>query len=127
VDTYSPTFDADAALPVVASDAEGAQHVAPSWNRLNAVLAYMNQANWFVILRRLDDGDPVSTYIQCALNDDRSWVVEHRDGGPHAHYTVDVPTGPPGEVNPVVMDLLTRWALDRPGWRDALSWERVPF
>ncbi|MFG2409563.1 hypothetical protein ACGFR8_35590 [Streptomyces brevispora] len=65
-------------------------------------------------------------YMQVYLNDDMSYQVEHREGSADRHFQAHVPrphemTGP----EPIAK-VLTDWAHDRQGWREAMPWVPKP-
>lgn len=68
---------------------------------------------------------PASTPCTCSSDDDLSYRVEYREGGPDRHFQAWAPRGHgafgPEPVARVVRDR----ALGRPGWREALAW--VPW
>ena len=70
----------------------------------------------FLIIERLSD-PAGQTYAQ-TTKEDGDWIVERRDGSPNTHYCLR------SADMRVVHELLTGWAFDRPGWRDA-PWENV--
>jgi hypothetical protein len=56
--------------------------------------------------------------MQVYLNEDATFDIEFREGGPQAHYRArHVKPGDTGDV-------LARWSADETGWREALPWER---
>jgi len=70
----------------------------------------------YLIIERLSDPSG-QTYAQ-TIKDGGSWIVERRDGSPETHYRAmcsDFQT---------THRLLTAWAFDLQGWRDA-AWENV--
>lgn len=57
------------------------------------------------------------TYAQTSRNEDGTYIVEYRDGGPERHY---------GTVAPDMRSahaLITGWAFAVLGWRDSATWE----
>ncbi|MCQ4208767.1 hypothetical protein [Streptomyces longispororuber] len=98
----------------------------PSDEQVHDLLADMNLTHRHVVVARLDREPVDQHYIQVALNDDLSYQVEYRDGGPDRHFQAHVPCdGSPFAVEPVA-DVVAAWARDRPGWRDALPWRPWP-
>ncbi len=59
------------------------------------------------------------TYAQTSRNDDGTYIVEYRAGGPHHHYGTVAPDMRAAHA------LITGWAFDIPGWRDSATWEPV--
>ncbi|MEW2162913.1 hypothetical protein AB0912_07920 [Streptomyces sp. NPDC007084] len=96
----------------------------PDATQLEALFAGMNLRSRFLIVERLDGTDDTQTYLQLALNDDLTMVMEYRDGGPEAHYRAEVPL--PAEMggDEIVMPVLLGWGPRRPGWRGDLTWVR---
>jgi hypothetical protein len=57
------------------------------------------------------------TYAQVCRADDGRYQVEHRDGDPGHHFqafTAD---------KRFAHSLITAWAFELPGWREAVAWE----
>ncbi|MFF2192570.1 hypothetical protein [Streptomyces sp. NPDC058157] len=108
-----------------AVEADGTTWDDPSPDQLHDLLADMNLRWRFVIVRRLDLEPADQYYMQVFLNDDLSYQVEYREGGPDRHFQAWVPrTHEVFAVEPVA-EVVQGWACGRPGWRDALSW--VPW
>lgn len=64
--------------------------------------------------------DPTGqTYAQTSRNDDGTYVVEYRDGGPARHF------GTVAEDMRSAHALVTGWAQGRPDWRDSATWRPV--
>lgn len=64
--------------------------------------------------------DPTSqTYAQVSRNDDGTYVVECRDGGPEHHF------GTVAEDMRSAHALVTGWAFGGPDWRDSATWRPV--
>lgn len=59
------------------------------------------------------------TYAQTSRNDDGSYVVEYRDGGPTRHYGTTV-----ADMR-AAHRLVTGWMFQVPGWRESAAWELV--
>jgi hypothetical protein len=59
------------------------------------------------------------TYAQTSRNDDGTYIVEYRDGGPDSHY------GTVAQDMRAAHALITGWAFGVPGWRDSATWEPV--
>ncbi|MHB9861200.1 hypothetical protein [Streptomyces sp. YIM S03343] len=99
----------------------------PSWETLANVLSEMNLRFRFVILRRFGREPSGQHYIQVYLNDDMSCQVEYREGGPDRHYQAHV--APMHELLRFddIAALMSDWAYDRPGWREAMEWTPKPI
>ncbi|MFD8983699.1 hypothetical protein [Streptomyces sp. NPDC059564] len=94
----------------------------PSEDQLHDLLADMSLTWRFVIVERLGLEPADQYYMQVYLNDDLSYQVEYREGGPDRHFQAWVPSdGGPFAVEPVAT-VLQDWAFGRPGWREALPW-----
>ncbi|MGH4032927.1 hypothetical protein ACQB60_28785 [Actinomycetota bacterium Odt1-20B] len=97
----------------------------PSEKELQRLFAGLNLNRPFLVLEHPDRPNADQHYLQIALNEDLTMVLEFRDGGPDAHYRAEVPLpaeqGGDGLVTPVLLG----YAACRPGWRgDALAWQR---
>ncbi|MFE9648103.1 hypothetical protein ACFYO0_29105 [Streptomyces sp. NPDC006365] len=96
----------------------------PSERQIQRLYAALNLRCRFLVLERLDVPEVGQHYLQVALNDDLTVVVEYREGGSHTHYRAEVslPSDRGGEelVVPVLLD----WAARREGWRHELPWVR---
>ena len=112
------------ATPVLrAIEWDGTSWDDPSDEQLHDLLADMSLTWRFVVVQRLDLEPVGQHYMQVYLNDDLSYQVEYRDGGPD-WLTAHVPrTHAVFAVEPVAR-LLQDWAHDRPGWREALPWAK---
>ena len=74
----------------------------------------------YVILERVAD-ESQQTYAQAAREDDGTYVVEYRDGGPARHF------GTVAADVRAAHALLTNGAFDVPGWRESAEWQPVTF
>ncbi|MFF3782991.1 hypothetical protein [Streptomyces sp. NPDC001933] len=111
------------ATPVLqAVEADGTTWDDPSEEQLHDLLADMSLGCRFVIVRRLDLEPADQHYMQVYLNDDLSYQVEYREGGPDRHFQAWVPRGHELFAVKPVAEVLQGWACGRPGWREALSW-----
>lgn len=72
----------------------------------------------FLIVDSLLDPDQL-TYAQTSRNDDGTYIVEYRAGGPETHLGTVVPDMRAAHA------VLTGWAFDLPGWRDTYIWQPV--
>ncbi|MFJ5829461.1 hypothetical protein [Streptomyces sp. NPDC093089] len=115
-----------AATPILqAVEADGATWDDPSEDQLHDLLADMSLSSRFVVVRRLDSEPVDQHYMQVFLNDDLSYQVEYREGGPDKHFQTWVPRGHGVFTVEPVAEVLQGWACGRPGWREAHSW--VPW
>ncbi|AXG79733.1 hypothetical protein [Streptomyces paludis] len=98
----------------------------PSEDKLHDLLADMSLTWRFVIVERHDLEPAGQHYMQVRLNDDLSYRVEYREGGPDRHFQAHVPCDHGAfAVEPVAV-VLQDWAFGRPGWREALPWAPWP-
>ncbi|GAA2974579.1 hypothetical protein GCM10010446_68530 [Streptomyces enissocaesilis] len=105
-----------------AVEADGATWDGPSEDQLHDVLADMNLACRFVIVRRLDSEPADQHYLQVFLHDDLSYQVEYREGGPARHFQTCVPRGQGVFTVEPASEVLQGWACRRSGWHEAHSW-----
>lgn len=89
---------------------------------LDRLVMNMSDENEFLILERSDKPDEFAQAsfmrgLDSAIVDGR-YVVEYRDG-PNSQWQATT------EDREQVRQVLSAWALDRPGWRDALTWEKL--
>ncbi|MFJ6798091.1 hypothetical protein [Streptomyces sp. NPDC091268] len=105
-----------------AVEADGTSWDDPSEDQLHDVLADMNLSWRFVIVKRLDLTPDDQYYMQVYLNDDLSYQVEYREGGPEKHFQAHVPREHETFAVEPVAEVVQAWAFDRPGWREALPW-----
>ncbi|WP_369200683.1 hypothetical protein [Streptomyces sp. PU-14G] len=94
----------------------------PSEDQLHDLLADMNLRFRFVVVERPGREPAGHHYMQVHLNDDFSYRVEYREGGPEHHFQAHVPAQPEILRPEPVAGVLQAWAFDRPGWREALDW-----
>lgn len=67
-----------------------------------------------------DLGDSTSqTYAQTCRNDDGTYIVEYRDGGPTQHYGTTV-----ADMR-AAHELILGWMWQLPGWHESATWELV--
>ena len=113
------------AIPVVrAIESDGRAWDSPSEECLHDLLAYMNLRHRFVIVERVDQKPAGQHYMQVYLNDDFSYLVEYREGSADQHFQARVARQPEVIGVAPVARIVTDWAFDRPGWREALPWAR---
>ncbi len=88
----------------------------PSEDLLYELLADVDRGEeqYVIVERTLDEAG--QTYAQVVKDDRTGWIVERREGGPEAHFSVSVP----GLVE--AHHILTSWAFELP---DETSWEQV--
>ncbi|CUW27145.1 MULTISPECIES: hypothetical protein [Streptomyces] len=94
----------------------------PSEDKLHDLLADMSLTWRFVIVERLDREPAGQHYMQVYLNDDLSYRVEYREGGPDRHFQARVPRESDIFAVEPVAEVVRDWAFGRPGWREALAW-----
>ncbi|MEU5833407.1 hypothetical protein ABZ820_06935 [Streptomyces diacarni] len=94
----------------------------PSEDQLHDLLADMNLRFRFVVVERPGKEPAGHHYMQVHLNDDFSYQVEYREGGPEHHFQAHVPAQPEMLRPQPVAGILQAWAFERPGWREALDW-----
>jgi hypothetical protein len=70
---------------------------------------------YFIVTRGDDD------YVQTYRDDDGSYQLEYRDGGPDAHFAFRTQKGG------LVADVMWAWATRDPRWRTAVAWDRLHF
>ncbi|MCF3133284.1 hypothetical protein [Streptomyces olivochromogenes] len=108
------------------TDEDGETWDDPSEQQIDRLYAGLNLRRRFLILDRLDvpEAESEQHYLQAALNDDLTVVLEYREGSGDRHYRaeVDEPSDQGGAE--IVMPVLLGWANGRPGWRDSLTWVR---
>lgn len=98
---------------------EGAPVDDPSDDRLYLLFTTMEGGGGtFLILERVADASG-QTYAQAARFDDGTYILEHRAGGPKAHFATNVPDFRGA------LALMTGWATERAGWDDGHEWRRV--
>jgi hypothetical protein len=61
------------------------------------------------------------TYAQTSRNEDGTYIVEYRDGGPERHYATVA------QDMRAAHALITGWAFGVPRWRESASWEPVAY
>ncbi|WP_328907794.1 hypothetical protein OG230_35000 [Streptomyces sp. NBC_00234] len=98
----------------------------PSDDRLHDLLADMSLSWRFVVVLRLDLEPADQHYMQVYLNDDLSYQLEYREGGPEKHFQAEAERGHEILGLEPVAKILQDWARGRPGWRDALPWRPWP-
>jgi hypothetical protein len=102
-----------------AKTAGGRSYDAPSGALLLRLLGELGPGNQFLVVDRLDAAND-EHYMQVYRETDGTFVIEYRAGAADHHFEA-VATGL-REVHAV----LTGWAADTPGWRQACDWHRWP-
>lgn len=74
----------------------------------------------FLIVEAVADATQ-QTYAQTSRNEDGSYVVEVREGGPDSHRRAVAPDMRAAHA------LVAGWAFDLPGWRESASWTPVTY
>jgi len=98
----------------------GASHDDPSESHLFMLLDDVNRnEEQFVIVERTADRSG-QTYAQVIKNTDGSWTVERREGGPSAHFAVEVADMRDAHA------ALTAWAFELES-EPSLNWTRLTF
>jgi hypothetical protein len=103
-----------------AETACGQSYDAPSEALLLRLLGELGPGNQFLIVDRLDAPND-QHYMQIYRETDGSFVIEYREGAADHHF--ETVTADLRDVHAV----LTGWAEETPGWRDALDWRQWPM
>ena len=72
----------------------------------------------FLIVDSLQDGSG-QTYAQTSRNDDGTYVVEYREGGPDRHFATVAADMRSAHA------LVTGWAFRLPRWGESVTWRPV--
>ncbi|MER5496382.1 MULTISPECIES: hypothetical protein [unclassified Streptomyces] len=94
----------------------------PSEDKLHDLLADMSLSHRFVVVNRLDAEPEGQHYMQVYLEDDLSYQVEYREGGPDRHFQAWMPRDRGDFSVEPVAKVVQDWAAGRPGWREAVVW-----
>ena len=94
----------------------------PSATTLHDLLADMNLRFRFVIVERLSVKPLGQHYMQVYLNDDFSYQIEFREGGPDRHFQAQIDAQPEVVGVEPVARILQDWAVSGATWRTALPW-----
>ncbi|WP_129307406.1 hypothetical protein [Streptomyces sp. L2] len=109
-----------------AADDDGVTWDDPSGQDIQRLYAGLNARRRFLVLERIDvpERELGQHYVQVALNDDFTVVLEYRDGAADRHYRseVDVPSDQGG--SDLVVPVLLGWAAGHQDWRGGLAWVR---
>ena len=108
------------------SDEDGETWDDPSEDQIQRLYAGLNLRRRFLVLDRLDvpEAEVGQHYLQLALNDDLTMVIEYRQGSAATHYRADVPLPSDQGGEEIALPVLLGWASGRPGWSEGLSWVR---
>lgn len=110
-------------VPLVrALDACGVVVDDPSETAVHDLLADLSGNCPFLIVERTDREPADQHYIQACLNDDGSYTVEHREGGPERHFTGNLPAPSFLEGVEPLARIMNDWARCGVEWRKALAW-----
>ncbi|MEJ2579538.1 MAG: hypothetical protein P8Z68_10690 [Kineosporiaceae bacterium] len=112
-------------LIVRAVDDSGTAWENPTQAVLQTILSDLSATHPFVVVERHDRGPSNEYYMQVYLNDDRSHVVEFRDGDANRHYQALIPPQQEG-VAPIAA-LIADWAYGGTQWQRALPWQQLRF
>lgn len=99
------------------TEANGDSWDDPSDEQLAALVGELTVEHRFLVVERHDRPGLWQHFFQAYLNDDLTYRVEHREGGPEAHFEARAPEAK------VVAEILVAWAADEDGWREAVSWQ----
>jgi hypothetical protein len=106
-------------LPTLrATEATGDSWDDPDADKLRDLIRELTPDNRFLVVERHDRISLWQHYMQVYLNDDASYDIEFREGGPQTHFRVQHTKADEAA------DVLVRWATDEKGWREALAWQR---
>jgi uncharacterized protein YfbU (UPF0304 family) len=98
-----------------AETARGTAYDAPSGTLLLRLLDELGPGNQYLIVDRLDAPN-AEHYMQVYREIDGTFALEYREGAADRHFeavAVDLWQ---------VHEVLTAWAADAPGWREAFDW-----
>ncbi|MEV6971014.1 hypothetical protein AB0M47_38520 [Hamadaea sp. NPDC051192] len=99
------------------TEADGDSWDDPSEEQLGALVDGLSADRRFLVVERHDRPSAWQHFIQAYREDDGTFRVEFREGGPEAHFEARTPDA--DQVRLVV----TAWAFDLPGWRERLPWQ----
>jgi hypothetical protein len=105
-------------LPTLrATEANGDSWDDPETDKLRELVLGLTAGNRFLVVERHDRTTLWQHYVQVYLNDDGTYDIEFREGGPHAHFRAK-------RVKPdEAADSVLGWSADEGGWREAQTWE----
>ncbi|WP_143230803.1 DUF2199 domain-containing protein [Actinosynnema sp. ALI-1.44] len=94
----------------------------PSEEQLFDLISELNLRNQYMIVDRV--GAPNDQYyIQLRISDELDFYdIEYRDGSPDTHFTAVVDRDNEFAAQELVSRVITQWAFERDGWREALPW-----
>jgi hypothetical protein len=99
------------------TEADGDSWDDPSEDQLGALVDALDDKRRFLVVERHDRPSAWQHFIQAYREDDGTFRVEFREGGPEAHFEAR------GADAAQVRQVVTAWAFDQPGWRERLRWE----
>jgi hypothetical protein len=106
--------------PLRAETASGRSYEAADEALLLRLLGALGPGNQFLVVDRLDTPG-AEHYMQVYREVDGSYVIEYRAGGADRHFetvATDLDTA---------FGVLSGWAADSAGWRDACDWRQWPM
>jgi hypothetical protein len=101
------------------TEANGDSWDDPEDDKIFDLVRDLGPDNRFLIVERHDRPSLWQHYMQVYLNDDSTFALEFRDGGPQAHYRAEVGA----DARDLPAAIIVQWASDQTGWRDALPWK----
>jgi hypothetical protein len=105
-------------LPTLrATEANGDSWDDPETDKLRELVLGRTPDNRFLVVERHDRTTLWQHSVQVYLNDDGSFDIEFREGGPHSHFRTR-------HVKPdEATDIVLGWSADEGGWREAQTWD----
>ncbi|MEU9042860.1 MULTISPECIES: hypothetical protein [unclassified Kitasatospora] len=86
---------------------------------IGTMLANLRRGNAHMVVERLDEERPGSSYIQVLLRENNTYQLEYRDGVAEQHFqTMTV-------SQEKVLVALLGWAAAKPGWQDGFMWNNI--
>lgn len=105
-------------LPTLrATEACGDSWDDPETEKIRELVLGRTPGNRFLIVERHDRTSLWQHYVQVYLNDDGSYDIEFREGGPQSHFRTR------GVKPAEAADIVVGWSADEGGWRDTLAWD----
>lgn len=96
----------------------------PSEEQLFDLISELNLRHQYLIVDRAGAPDD-QHYIQLRISDEFDYYdIEYRDGGPETHHTATVTREDEYAAHDLVTKVITQWAFDVDGWREALPWQQ---
>jgi hypothetical protein len=106
--------------PLRAETECGRSYEAPNGALLRRLLDELGPGNQFLVVDRVDTAHG-EHYMQVYREVDGTYVIEYRAGGANRHFETVTP-----DLH-TTATVLTGWASDSPGWRDACDWRQWPM